>query len=120
MSPTFVSVEHLASPIPIPSLAHLTVAELTSLRSYLASQTKEGRKKANQSIYKVPALKTLWMKTVGLRSDASEEDRDQVYGEFHREILRYPEAFLVYAQANSLYVLDKAIWEEMLRRSKKP
>jgi len=118
VSPTSVSVEHLASPVSIPSLTHLSVAELHSIRSYLASQTKESRKKSNQAISKVPTLKTLWLKTVGLRSDSSEEDRAQVYGEFHREILRHPEAFLVYAQANALYVLDKAIWEEMLRRSK--
>lgn len=113
-----MSVEHLASPVPIPSFTHLSTAELTTLRGYLAFQTKDYRKKANHAISKVPALKSVWLKTVGLRSDATEEEKAEVYGELHREILRYPEAFLAYAQANALYVLDRAIWSEMLRRSK--
>lgn len=114
-----MSAEHLASPIPIPDFSHLTVQELSALKSYVTSHMKEARKKAHSAIGKTPqSLKSLWMGTLSMRSDASEEDRRSVLEPFHREILKYPEAFFLYAHANALFVLDRAIMDEMLRRSK--
>lgn len=52
---------------------------------------------------------------MGVRMD--DPDRAEVLREFERELLRFPEAFLAYAYVNSLFVMDAAIRDEMLRRS---
>lgn len=119
MSSSLVSADHLATPVPIPDFSHLTLLELNALRGFIAGQMKEARKKANLAISKsAPALKSLWLTSLSLRSDASEEERKAVIEPFHREILKHPEAFFAYAHANALFVLDRALMAETLLRSK--
>lgn len=112
-----VAVDHLASPVPIPDLSHLTSVELSALRGYIASQMKEARKKSIQLLSKTD-IRGLWMDTVTSKPNATDEEKDAALRNFQREVLRYPEAFMAYAYANSLHVLDKAIWGEMVKRSK--
>lgn len=112
-----VAVDHLASPIPIPDFSHLKTPELSALRGYIASQMKEARKKSVQLLSKTD-IRGLWMETVTSKPNATDEEKDAALRNFQREVLRYPEAFLAYAHANSLHVLDRAIWDEMVRRSK--
>lgn len=111
-------VEHLTMPVEVPDLTHLTSAELTSLRGFIGSQMRDARKKANQAISKVDSLRPLWVDTVASKPNATAEETDEILRLFHREVLRHPTAFLSYAYANSLHVLDRAIWGELLRRSK--
>lgn len=112
-----MSAEHLSTPVPVPDFSHLTMKELTSLRGFIASQMKEARKRSIQVLSKTD-VKHLWMETVTSKPGATDEEKLDKLREFQREVLRYPEAFLAYAHANSLFVLDRAIWEEMVRRSK--
>lgn len=112
--------DELSTPIDLPDFTHLSVPELTSLRNHIAMQTKEARKKANVAIAKTgsPTLKSLWMNYVSLRSDTSAEDRRATSKPFYNELLRHPIAFLAYSYVNSLLILDQAIVQDMLRRSK--
>lgn len=110
--------EHLTVPVPLPPLDHLSLAELTSLRSFLNSRTKEYRRDANKALQKAGEVRNLWMTTLSLRATASEEERQAAFEPFHRELLRHPEAYLAYAQANSMHVMSEHVWAEMVRRSK--
>jgi hypothetical protein len=78
---------------------------------------KEARKESIRVLSKTD-IRGLWMETVTSKPNATEEEKDETLRQFQREVLRYPEAFLAYAHANSLHVLDKAIWGEMVKRSK--
>jgi len=91
--------------------------ELSSLRGYISSQMKEARKRSVQVLSKTD-IRQLWMETVTSKPGSTDEEKAEVLRKFQQEVLRYPEAFLAYAHANSLHVLDKAIWDEMLKRSK--
>jgi hypothetical protein len=112
-----VSVDHLSTPVTVPDLAHLTTVELSALRGFIASQMKEARKKSIVLLSKTD-IRGLWMDTVTSKPTATEEEKAEILRQFQSEVLRYPEAFLAYAYANSLHVLDRAIWGEMVRRSK--
>lgn len=118
MSIGLVADNHLTLPVPLPDLTHLTQAELASLKGAIASRTKEARKDSVKALGKIPVVRDLWLKIVALPSTTSEEERAGITEPFHRECLRHPDAFLVYAYANALWTLDRHIWEEMLRRSK--
>ena len=113
-----VSEERLTTPIPLPDLSHLTQAELSALRAYLTPKSREARKEAGKVLMKAPKAKDLWLKTVALKEDIPPEERSAVMTEFYEEVLRHPDAFLVYAWANALSTLDRHVWDEMLRRSK--
>lgn len=108
------------APIPLPDLSHLTHAELSALRGYLTTKSKEARKEATKVIGKDTKVRDLWLKTLGLKSDATPEERAAVEVPFFEEILRHPEAFVLYAWANGLATLDRYVWETMLERSKVP
>jgi len=116
--PLIVPGEFQSLPIPLPDLSHLTQAELTALRSAIAAESKEARKTAVKLLGKTPVVKDLWMKSMGLPTSTPPEERALVMDPFHRECLRYPETFLVHAWANALWVLDRHIWDEMVKRSK--
>lgn len=118
VSHTDVADSHPTVPVPMPDLSHLTHAELTTLRSYFTTQSRELRRKAIQVMGKYPTVKSLWMKTVALPAGATQEERDAIWVPFHREVLRYPEAFFLYAWANTLVTLDKYLWDAMVERSK--
>lgn len=112
-----MAVDHLSTPVPLPDLSHLKPAELSALRGFIGSQMKEARKRSIQLLSKTD-IRGLWMDTVTSKPNATEDEKADALRHFQREVLRYPEAFLAYAHANSLHVLDKAIWDEMVRRSK--
>lgn len=88
------------------------------MRSHVTSQMREARKNANKALQKYVELRKLWMVTVSLTTKSSEEDRKAAFDPFHREILRHPEVFLIYAHSNALHTLDQHVWAEMIRRSK--
>ena len=112
MAETF---EHLSCPLPIPPLDHLTQLELTALREMLHRINKEARKEASKTITKIPALYSLWLKTIAIKTAA--EDSTATLEAFNRELVRHPDAFLKHAYANSLLILDTAIHEEALKRA---
>lgn len=112
------SLHRPVAPIPLPDLSHLTHAELSALRGYLTTKSKEARKEATKVIGKDHKVRDLWLKTLGLKSDATPDERAEVENPFYEEILRYPEAFVLYAWANGLATLDRHVWETMLERSK--
>ena len=106
-------------PITVPDLSHLTLTELAAIRGYIATQTREARKASNKVLGgKQGALRALWMKTLGMRADVAAAEREEIIGAFEAELLRAPEAFVKYAVANSLFRIDGAIKDEMLRRSR--
>jgi hypothetical protein len=106
------------APIPLPDLSHLTQAELSALRGYLTTKSREAHKDAMKMLGKDHKVRDLWLKTLGLKSDAPPEERAEVETSFYEEILRHPEAFVLYAWANGLATLDRYVWETMLERSK--
>ena len=110
-------IKHLALPIEVPDLSGLTLAELTTLRNGTNNQIKEARSRASKLIGKEPALSALNLST--LRRIDDEETKEAAYEAFHQELLRHPLEFLAYTHTNSLHILDKAIWKEMLARSEK-
>jgi hypothetical protein len=110
-----VSHEHVSLPVRIPDLTYLTNEELQALRSKVGSMTRDARKKANLIIQKYPDLRDAWMKSLGVKID--DPDRDAVFQAMERRLLHYPDAFLAHAYVNSLFVLDAAFRDEMLRRS---
>ena len=112
------SPQRPVAPIPLPDLSHLTQVELSVLRGYLTTKSKEARKEATKVIGKDPKVRDLWLKTLGLKSDATPEEKAAVETPFYQEILRQPEAFVLYAWANGLATLDRHVWETMLDRSK--
>lgn len=107
--------EHVSLPIRTPDLTHLSNEELHALRSKVASMTREARKRANNAILKHPTLKDPWFKSMSVKGD--DPEREEVMRRLEQQLLRFPEAFLSYAYANSLFVLDEAFRQEMLRRS---
>jgi hypothetical protein len=109
---------HPTVPVPMPDLSHLTHSELTALRSYFTAQSRDLRRKAIHVMGKYPSIKGLWLKTVALPTGASQEERDATLVPFHREVLRFPDAFFLYAWANTLVTLDKYLWDAMVERSK--
>lgn len=113
-----VSSEYQTLSVPLPDLSHLTQAELVALRSLLTVKAKEARKESVKTLSKIPIVKDLWMKLIGLPSTASDETRAEIMNPLNKECLRYPEAFLVHAWANSLRVLECHVWDEILKRSK--
>jgi hypothetical protein len=110
--------EFQSLPIPLPDLSHLTQAELAALRSSISAESKEARKTAVKLLGKTPVVKDLWLKSVGLPTATPPEERALIMDPLHRECLRYPETFLRHAWANALCVLDRHIWDEMVKRSK--
>lgn len=107
------AADHGALPVSVPDLTHLTTTELTTLRSYISSQTREARKKANQLLAKTESLRKIWMDTISSKT-ATPETRL----EFQRQLVKHPAAFVAYGYANSLFVIDEAIRAEMNRRSR--
>jgi hypothetical protein len=108
----------LTTPIPHPDLSHLNQAELSALRGYLTVKSKEARRDATKVLGKYPKARDLWLKTLGLKSDATPEERAEVEAPFYEEIVRHPEAFVLYAWANGLATLDRYVWESMVELSK--
>jgi hypothetical protein len=96
----------------------LTQAELSALRTYLVTKSKEARKEATKVLGKDTNVRDLWLKTLALKSEATPEERAVVENPFYEEILRHPESFVVYAWANGLATLDKHVWKTILERSK--
>ena len=108
----------MVSPIPLPDLSHLNHAELSALRAYLNTKSREARKDAMKVLGKDHKVRDLWLKTLGLKEDTPPEERTEVETVFYSEIVRNPEAFVVYAWANGLATLDRYVWEKMLELSK--
>lgn len=106
------AVDHVSLPVGIPNLTHLTTQELTSLKGVLVLQAREARKKSNQLLNKSEDLRKVWVDT--LSASVFAETRRQ---DFQRLLVKHPQAFLAYAYANSLRVIEEAVRAEMNRRS---
>lgn len=113
-----VADNRLTTQLPLPDLSALTQVELSTLRAYLTVKSKEARKEATKLLGKVPPVRDLWLKTIALKEDSTEEEREEVLAPFYREVMRHPEVFVSYAWANSLATLDKHVWDAMLELSK--
>ena len=108
----------LTTQVPLPDLSALTQAELSALRAYLTVKSKEARKEATKHLSKVIPVRDLWLKTLALKEDSTDEEREEVFAPFYREVMRHPEVFVSYVWANSLATLDKHVWDAMLELSK--
>jgi len=113
-----VSDDHVTLPIRLPDLTHLTNDELHALRSKLSTGMRDGRKKATTIISRIPEVRSPWMKSMSLKTD--DPTRAEIMANLEFELLRHPEAYIAYAHVNSLFLLDGAIRDEMLRRSMLP
>ena len=113
-----VADNRLTTQLPLPDLSDLTQAELSALRAYLTVKSKEARKEATKLLGKDPSVRDLWLKTIALREDATDEEREGALSPFYREVMRHPEVFLSYAWANALATLDKHVWDAMVELSK--
>ena len=118
MYPPLVVDNRLTTQLPLPDLSALTQAELSALRAYLTVKSKEARKEATKQLSKVVPVRDLWLKTIALKEDSTDEEREEVLTPFYREVVRHPEVFFSYAWANSLATLDKHVWDAMLELSK--
>jgi hypothetical protein len=109
--------DHAQLPVTLPSLDHLTNAELGALRSKFALAAREARRKANQVIQRTELLKKPWQRTLNVSKNTPLVERQAALEAFEKELLRVPEAFLAHAYANSLVLLDTACREAMRLRS---
>ena len=110
--PELEQAGHSSLPVRVPSLDRLTNPELIALRNRIHAITRKARKDASKALCKEETVKTLWLATLG-----NTADREHACIEFEAELLRHPDAFLVYAWANALTALDQTIRAEMVRRS---
>ena len=113
-----VADNRLTTQLPLPDLSDLTQAELSALRAYLTVKSKEARKDATKLLSKDASVRDLWLKTLGLKEDTTDEEREVVLSPFYREVMKHPEVFLSYAWANALATLDKHVWDAMVELSK--
>lgn len=118
--PPLRAADHGSLPIALPNLEHLTSVELASLRSYVTSQVKDARKRSNQLLNKDESLRKLWMNTISFKPGTTEAERKTALDEFQRALLRKPAAYVAYGFVTSLFVVEEAVRNEMLRRSKNP
>lgn len=109
-----MSDDHLSLPVRLPDLAHLSNEELRALRAKIGSMTRDARRKAQTAIQKYPSIREPWMRVLGQKRGP---DSEEAYRTLERELLRHPDAFLAEAYVNSLFVLDEAIRDEILKRS---
>lgn len=75
---------------------------------------REARKKSTAVITRIPNVQKAWLRSLSLKSD--DPERVAILAALELELLRHPEAFLAYAHANSLVVLDEGFKAEMAKR----
>ncbi len=112
-----VADDHVTLPFALPALDHLTTTELGQLRGRVQVVSREARKKATQILTREPALKKVWGRSISMNTNTTPEERAEIQRDLERELLRYPEAYLAHAWANSLVTLDTHCRDELLRRT---
>lgn len=111
-------LNHVALNVHVPDMTGITNAELQAIRSHIQSVNRETRKKSNVLMGKEEGLRPFWLKTLGMGTRSSPEEKKAAHEAFERELLRHPAAFLSYAMANSLVSIDSIIRDEIMRRTK--
>jgi hypothetical protein len=113
--PKLSSSVHLSLPMKLPCIDQLNLKELHGLHHAFTARRKEARSKANKLLAKNPVLSSLWTKS--LSSNLSGEEKSFVFGTLDMALLKHPDIYISYAEANTMTLLSEAIWCEIVRRT---